>query len=112
MKSKTISAEEFDRIFDEGKEDVMQYVDRSKAKRINQEIKRVNVDFPVWMIQMLDGEARRRGITRQSVIKTWIFEKIKENTVITSSEPGARERHVRQLAEPRGARYRAKKERR
>lgn len=112
MKSKTITAEEFDRIFDEGKEDVMKYVDLSKARRPNQEIKRVNVDCPVWMVEMLDGEARRRGITRQSVIKTWIFEKIKENTVLIAPEESARGKRAKQLAEPRSPRYRAKKRRR
>lgn len=112
MKSKTISAEEFDRIFDEGKEDVMQYVDLSKARRPNLEIRRVNVDLPQWMIDALDGEARRRGITRQSVIKTWIFEKIRENTVFVTDEEDRARMRAKQLAEPRGARYRAKKRRR
>lgn len=76
MKQKRISAEELDRLFDEGKEDILQYFDLSKGRRPNLEIKRVNVDLPRWMIAALDGEAERLGITRQSVIKTWIGDMI------------------------------------
>lgn len=65
---KTISAEEFDRLFDEGG-DVSEYVDWSAAHRPGQDMKRVNVDFPAWMVEALDKEAKRRGVTRQSLIK-------------------------------------------
>jgi hypothetical protein len=71
---KTIKATEFDKKFDNG-EDISGYIDWSKARRVNKAIKRVNVDFPVWMINVLDREASRIGVTRQSVIKTWIAEK-------------------------------------
>lgn len=64
-----ITAEEFDRIFDEGKEDITQYLDLASARRINKEAKRVNVDFPEWMIEAMDKEAGRLGIPRQAVIK-------------------------------------------
>jgi hypothetical protein len=74
---KTISAEEFDRKFDDG-EDVSEYLDLSKAYRPNQEPKRVNVDFPLWMVTRLDGEARRLGVTRQALIKLWIAERLDE----------------------------------
>ena len=70
MKAKT-----FDRKFDSG-QDVMKHLDLSKAKRPGQEQRRVNVDFPVWMIQSLDEEASRLGVTRQSVIKMWIAERL------------------------------------
>jgi hypothetical protein len=53
-------------------------LDRSKARRPAQEQKRVNVDFPVWMIQSLDREAKRLGVTRQSIIKLWLAERLKE----------------------------------
>jgi hypothetical protein len=71
-----MKAEELDRIFDEGEEDVVQHFDMDNAIRPNQ-IKRVNVDFPSWMIATLDVQARKLGISRQAVIKTWIGERIK-----------------------------------
>ena len=70
MKSK-----EFDKKFDEGV-DVSEYLDFSKATRPGREQKRVNVDFPVWMIQSLDREAKRLGVPRQSVIKVWIADRL------------------------------------
>lgn len=73
---KNISAEEFDRLFDEGKTDMTPYLDYSKARRPGREVKRVNVDFPTWMVDALDAEAQRLGITRQSVIKMWLAERL------------------------------------
>jgi len=70
MKAKAI-----DKRFDDGK-DVSKYLDLSRAKRINEEPKRVNVDFPIWMIHSLDKEASRLGVTRQSIIKVWISERL------------------------------------
>jgi hypothetical protein len=72
-----MKAEEFDNKFDEG-EDVSQYLDISKARRPVQEQKRVNVDFPLWMIQLLDREAKRLGVPRQSIIKLWVSERLKK----------------------------------
>jgi hypothetical protein len=111
MKRKRISAEEIDRLFDEGKEDVLQYFDMSKARRPNLEFKRVMVDFPAWMIHGLDDEAARLGVTRQSVIKTWIAEKIDERRRRKAAAPAAARRQ-RQVAERPQARYRAKKTKR
>ncbi|WP_216842505.1 type II toxin-antitoxin system BrnA family antitoxin [Tabrizicola piscis] len=71
----TITTEQFDEMFDNG-EDVSAYVDWSKARRPNQEARRVNVDFPAWMVRDLDKEAGRLGVTRQSLIKMWIAEKL------------------------------------
>jgi hypothetical protein len=68
-----MKAEEFDRAFDRG-EDVLSALDLAAAQRPGLEQRRVNVDFPVWMIESLDREARRLGVTRQSVIKVWIAE--------------------------------------
>lgn len=110
MKRKSISAEEFDRLFDEGG-DISPYVDWSKARRPNLEIKRVNVDLPQWMINALDREAERLGVTRQSVIKTWIDEKIAEKAARPAPVASAMRPRAKQLAELR-ARYRAKKQRR
>jgi len=66
-----MKAKEFDKAFDAG-EDVTKYLDLSKARRPEQEQKRVNVDFPVWMIRSLDKEAKRLGVPRQSLIKVLI----------------------------------------
>jgi CopG antitoxin of type II toxin-antitoxin system len=72
---KPIKAEQLDEKFDNG-EDVSEYFDWSKARRPNQEPRRVNVDFPAWMVRDLDKEAGRLGVTRQSLIKMWIAEKL------------------------------------
>jgi macrodomain Ter protein organizer (MatP/YcbG family) len=72
-----MKAKEFDKKFDEG-EDISRYLDISKARRPVQEQKRVNVDFPVWMIQLLDKEAKRLGVPRQSIIKLWVAERLKK----------------------------------
>ena len=71
-----MKASEFDKKFDEGVEDVVDDLDMSGASRPNQTPRRVNVDFPSWMVESLDREARRLGVTRQSVIKVWIAEKL------------------------------------
>ncbi len=72
-----MKASEFDNKFDEGG-DISQYIDISMARRPAQKQKRVNVDFPLWMIQLLDKEARRLGVPRQSIIKLWIAERLKK----------------------------------
>ncbi len=77
MKEKKIKAEDFDAMFDSG-EDVSEYLDFSKAKRPGREQKRVNVDFPIWMVEALDREAQRVGVTRQSIIKVWLAERLKQ----------------------------------
>ena len=70
-----MKAKEFDKKFDSG-EDISKHLNISKALRPNQEQKRVNVDFPIWMIHSLDREAKRLGIPRQSVIKVWLSERL------------------------------------
>jgi len=72
-----MKAKEFDKKFDDG-QDVSKHLDLNRAKRTNQEAKRVNVDFPSWMIHSLDKEAHRLGVTRQSIIKVWISERLKK----------------------------------
>ena len=74
-----MKAKELDKKFDIG-EDISRVLDLSRARRTNQEPKRVNVDFPSWMIHSLDKEADRLGVTRQSIIKVWISERLKEKT--------------------------------
>ena len=72
----TISPEEFDKKFDDNEEDVLDHVDTSSAQRPGRDVRRVNVDLPMWMIESLDAEANRVGVTRQSVIKMWIAERL------------------------------------
>jgi len=79
-KDKTITAKEFDKKFDNG-EDISEYLDFSKATRpniLNTDTKKINVDFPEWIIDSLDREAKKIGVTRQSIIKVWIAERLKE----------------------------------
>lgn len=70
-----MKAKDFDKQFDEGK-NISKYIDMSKAKRSEQEQKRVNVDFPLWMLHSLDKEAKRLSVPRQSIIKVWVAERL------------------------------------
>ncbi|VEN75302.1 conserved hypothetical protein [Candidatus Desulfarcum epimagneticum] len=71
-----MKAEKLDELFDNG-EDITPYLDLATQKRPALEQRRVNVNFPAWMIRSLDREATRIGVTRQSIIKVWIAERIK-----------------------------------
>ena len=73
-----MKAEVFDKKFDDDNEDIISDLDLSTLKRPNQKQKRVNVDFPVWIIDSLDKEANRVGVTRQSIIKLWLAERLEE----------------------------------
>jgi len=70
-----MKAREFDKRFDSG-EDVTEYLDMAKARRPGQQSKRVNVDFPLWMVDQLDKKARRLGVPRQSIIKVWVADRL------------------------------------
>lgn len=70
-----MKAKKFEQQFDEGV-DITASLDLSKARRVLQEQRRVNVDFPTWMIDSLDREAGKLGVTRQSVIKVWLAERL------------------------------------
>ena len=74
-----MKAEEFDKIFDENQEDIVDYLDLSNIKRPNLEPKRINIDFPAWMVKKLDEEAQYIGVSRQAIIKTWLAEKLMKN---------------------------------
>lgn len=76
----TISAEELDRRFDAG-ENITEFLDWDKAHRPGLETRRVNVDLPSWMIAELDKQASLIGVTRQSVIKVWLSDRIKTEKV-------------------------------
>ncbi len=73
-----MKASEIDKIFDENKDDILQYFDTSKVKMINEEPKRINIDFPTWMVKSLDKEARHIGVSRQAIIKMWLAEKLQK----------------------------------
>ncbi len=75
-----MKAKQFDKKFDAG-EDITHELDVARAVRVKQELKRVNVDFPSWMVEALDKEARRLGVTRQSIIKVWISERLRGGVV-------------------------------
>ena len=72
-----MKAKDFDKKFDDGKEDIVDDLDLSTARRLNQKQKRINVDFPNWVVESLDREAARIGVTRQSIIKVWLVERLK-----------------------------------
>jgi hypothetical protein len=80
MNTKQISAEELDRLFDEGEEDVIQYFDLSKARRPGLEQQKISISLPNWMVDSLDREAERVGVTRQAVIKLWLDERLKSQS--------------------------------
>ncbi len=71
-----MKAKDFDRKFDDAEEDILPDLDLSKMKHPGLDQKRVNVDLPIWMIEALDREASRIGVTRQSIIKVWIAERL------------------------------------
>ncbi len=72
-----MKAKDFDEQFDDG-HDILEHLDLSKAKRPNLETRRVNVDFPGWVIDALDKEAKRLGVSRQALLKIWIAERIEK----------------------------------
>jgi len=74
---KKIKAKDFDKAFDDGK-DITKYLERTKVRKVNTDIKRVNIDFPTWVIEGLDSESKRLGITRQSLVKMWIAQRLDE----------------------------------
>ncbi len=73
-----MKAKNFDKKFDDNKQDIIDDLDISTIKRPNQKQKRINVDFPSWVIDSLDREAGRVGVTRQSIIKLWLVERLEE----------------------------------
>jgi hypothetical protein len=71
-----MKARDFEKKFDQGKVDIIDDLDLSTARRVNLEQKRINVDFPSWVVESLDREAARVGVTRQSIIKVWLVERL------------------------------------
>jgi hypothetical protein len=74
---RTISAEELDKKFDDG-EDVSEYFDWTSARPVFETPQRVNIDFPRWVVNRLDRESRRLGVSRQSLVKMWIAERLEK----------------------------------
>ena len=72
-----MKASEFDKKFDDG-ESILTELDITRARRPGEEVRRINVDFPTWMVKSLDKEARRLGVTRQSIIKMWLAERLQQ----------------------------------
>jgi hypothetical protein len=73
-----MKASDFDKQFNDNQADLVDALDLSSVQRPNQSLKRVNVDFPVWMVESLDREASRLGVTRQSIIKVWLAERLQQ----------------------------------
>ncbi len=71
-----MKAHDLDKAFDKNQRDVLDDFDLDSAKRSNRTAKRVNVDFPSWMVESLDKEAQRLGVTRQSLIKLWLADRL------------------------------------
>ncbi len=72
-----MKAKDVDKKFDEG-EDVLKYFDTEKIERPNEELKRINVDFPAWMLNGMDRKAKHMGINRQAILKVWVAEKLEQ----------------------------------
>lgn len=81
-----MKAKSLDKKFDLNKSDIIEDLDLSTLKRPNQTPKRVNVDFPSWMIESLDKEANRLGVTRQSIIKVWLAERLEQSAINKSGQ--------------------------
>ena len=82
-----MKAKSLDKKFDDNQSDIVDEFDLSTIKRPNQIQKRVNVDFPAWMIESLDKEASRLGVTRQSIIKVWLAERLEQSTFNKQMQP-------------------------
>ena len=85
-----MKAKDFDKKFDEGQKDIIDDLDLNTLRKPNQEQKRINVDFPAWVIESLDREAARIGVTRQSIIKIWLVERLKAEAANNMLQPTAK----------------------
>ena len=77
-----MKASEIDKKFDDNQKDILEYFDTSKIRMLNEEHKRVNIDFPAWIVDLLDKEAKHIGVSRQANIKMWLAEKLQKLTTI------------------------------
>jgi len=83
-----MKAKNFDKKFDDNKQDIIDDLDLSTIKHPNQKQRRINVDFPSWVIDSLDREAGRIGVTRQSIIKLWLVERLEERAANKANAHG------------------------
>jgi len=74
-----MKAKDLDKLFDSGEVDITPYLKLAKAERPGHELKRVNVDFPVWLLEKIDLEANRLGVPRQSLIKVWLAQRLSKS---------------------------------
>ncbi len=80
-----MKAKEVDKKFDEG-EDVLEYFDTENIERPNEELKRINVDFPTWMLNGMDRKAKHMGINRQAILKVWVAEKLEQPQTVKNQK--------------------------
>ena len=85
-----MKAKDFDKKFDQNQEDIVDDLDLATLRKPNQEQRRINVDFPAWVIESLDREAARIGVTRQSIIKVWLVERLKAEAASNPLQPVAK----------------------
>lgn len=83
-----MKAKDFDKKFEENESDLIEDLDLGTMRRVNYESKRINVDFPSWVIESLDREAARVGVTRQSIIKIWLVERLQTEAANKSLNSG------------------------
>ena len=76
-----MKAKEFDKKFDDNEDDIIENLDLSTLKHSNQEQKRVGIDYPVWVLDSLDKEANRTGVSLESIIKNWLVERLEKQAV-------------------------------
>ena len=84
--TRTITVEEFDRLFDEGSDEIDAFIDPTNGRMVYPKSRRVNVDFPPLMVRDLDAVAMARGVTRQALIKMWLADKLEEHARRTTRD--------------------------
>jgi len=84
--AKSITAEEFDMLFDDASDEIEDFLDRTKGKLVPPAFRRVNVDFPPLMVRDLDAVTMARGVTRQALIKMWLADKLDEHARRTARD--------------------------
>jgi len=85
-----MKAKDFDKKFEQNQEDIINDLDLATLHKPNQEQRRINVDFPAWVIESLDREAARISVTRQSIIKVWLVERLKAEAANNTLQPTAK----------------------
>ncbi len=78
-RTKSITVEEFDQMFDDASDEIDEFIDKSRGRLVPPVFKRVNVDFRISMVDDLDAVATARGVTRQALIKMWLADKLEEH---------------------------------